>query len=105
MRNQNRRTALKNILAGSAAIGASGVLTSFTPVDQNAKLELKGNINHAVCRWCYADLSVEQLCKEAKRIGIKGIDLIGPKDWPTLKEFGLYSSMCNGAEINLIDGW
>ena len=38
-------------------------------------------------------------------MGIKAIDLVGPKDWPTLKKYGLYSSMCNGAEINLDDGW
>src|SRR5690606_11790256 len=37
--------------------------------------------------------------------GITGIDLVGPKDWPVLQKHGLYSSMCNGAEINLIDGW
>lgn len=41
----------------------------------------------------------------AKKIGIEAIDLVGPKDWPTLKKYGLDSSMCNGAEINLTDGW
>jgi hydroxypyruvate isomerase len=30
---------------------------------------------------------------------------VGPKDWPVLKKYGLDSSMCNGAEISLIDGW
>ena len=42
---------------------------------------------------------------QAKAIGITGIDLVGPKDWPILKKFGIFSSMCNGAEISLIDGW
>ena len=32
---------------------------------------LKGNINHSVCDWCYPSLSLEELCIEAKRIGIK----------------------------------
>ncbi|WP_230688236.1 hydroxypyruvate isomerase family protein [Hymenobacter jeongseonensis] len=68
-------------------------------------LALKGNINHSVCRWCYQDLSLEQLCVAAKSIGIKGIDLVGPADWPTLKKHGLDSPMCNGAEINLTDGF
>lgn len=67
--------------------------------------KLKGNINHAVCRWCYGDISVENLCRAAKEIGITGIDLVGPQDWPTLKKYGLTSSMCNGAEINLTDGF
>ena len=70
--------------------------------NQNA---LKGNINHAVCRWCYSSIPLEEFCKSAKEIGIKAIDLVGPKDWDVLKKYDLDSSMCNGAEINLIDGW
>jgi hydroxypyruvate isomerase len=106
MANTNRRSAIKSLLAGSAAIGASGMLSSFKAEEKEQMSDkLKGNINHAVCRWCYGDISVEQLCAAAKDIGIKGIDLVGPADWPTLKKYGLTSSMCNGAEINLTDGF
>jgi hydroxypyruvate isomerase len=48
---------------------------------------------------------MEEFCQGAKDIGITGIDLVGPKDWETLKKYGLYSSMCNGAEISLVDGF
>lgn len=68
-------------------------------------MPLKGNINHSVCRWCYQDMPLEQLCIEAKRIGITGIDLVGPNEWPVLKKHGLYSPMCNGAEISLTEGF
>ncbi len=85
------------------SVGAT-VLSSFD-MERNKPSELKGNINHAVCRWCYGSIPLDQLCKSAKDIGIKGIDLVGPKEWPTLQQFGLYSSMCNGAEINLVDGF
>ena len=102
-----RRTVIKNILAGSAAAGTAGALSAFASEEQQREPDktLKGNINHSVCRWCYTDLSLDQLCAAAKSIGIKGIDLVGPKDWPTLKKYGLDSSMCNGAEINLTDGF
>ncbi|WP_374951948.1 hydroxypyruvate isomerase family protein [Mucilaginibacter sp.] len=104
--NANRRLAIKNMLAGTVAISAGGMLSSFTTDQQDTvDTKLKGNINHAVCRWCFNDLSVEALCVAAKEMGIKGIDLVGPADWPTLKKHGLYSSMCNGAEINLTDGF
>ena len=73
--------------------------------DSVSALQLKGNINHSVCRWCYDSIPFEQFCKEIKEIGIKAIDLVGPKDWETMKKYGLYSSMCNGAEINLVDGF
>ncbi len=105
MGNQNRRVAIKNILAGATALSATGVLTAFCAEADSPEGALKGNINHSVCRWCFSDLSVDELCAAAKKIGIKAIDLVGPKDWPTLKKYGLHSTMCNGAEINLIDGW
>ncbi|MDQ1139953.1 hypothetical protein [Pedobacter agri] len=105
--NLNRRNALKNIIAGTAAIGVSSGLATFAMDQSNKKntASLKGNVNHSVCRWCFNTLDVETLCTEAKKIGIKGIDLVGPKDWPILKKHGLESTMCNGAEINLVDGF
>ncbi|MNK24974.1 Hydroxypyruvate isomerase [compost metagenome] len=102
--NLSRRTALKNIVAGTAALGVSAAIPAFA-LEQTKSTMLKGNINHSVCRWCFGKMELDDLCIEAKKIGIKAIDLVGPKDWPTLKKHGLYSSMCNGAEINLVDGW
>ncbi|OKS85574.1 hydroxypyruvate isomerase family protein [Mucilaginibacter polytrichastri] len=103
----NRRSVIKNILAGTAALSVTGVLSTFkaeaAAMDQHAPL--KGNINHSACRWCYNDIPLDDLCKNAKEIGLKGIDLVGPKEWPVLKKYGLYSPMCNGAEINLTDGF
>ena len=101
--NPSRRRAIKNMMMSSVAIGA---LSSFyTEESKEIKSALKGNINHAVCRWCYSGIPMEDFCKSAKEIGIKGIDLVGPADWPMLQKYGLYSSMCNGAEINLVDGF
>lgn len=92
-------------MGGAAAISAAPLLTSFDISDDKTLLHLKGNINHSACRWCYNSIPLEEFCAAAKKIGLKGIDLVGPKDWPTLKKYGLYSSMCNGAEINLVDGF
>lgn len=106
--NQNRRSAIKNIIAGTATLSAGAMLTGFASdpqQQQQQETKLKGNINHAVCRWCYGSISLDDLCKASKDMGIKGIDLVGPKEWPTLKKYGLTSSMCNGAEIGLNQGW
>ncbi len=100
----NRRAVLKNILAGSAAVAAGGGLSSFT-TDTKEPYQLKGNIQHSVCRWCFNGLSLDELCVAAKEIGLVGIDLVGPKDWDTLKKHGLISTMCNGAELGLTKGW
>ncbi len=91
----------------TAALTATGSLSGFAQNEQKmeAAYSLKGNINHSVCRWCFNDLSVEELCVAAKGMGLKGIDLVGPKDWPILQKHGLVSTMCNGAEISLTQGW
>lgn len=103
--NQNRRSAIKSILAGSAAITTTGMLTSFSQTPKEETYRLKGNVNHSVCRWCYSSLSLEELCVAAKGIGMTAIDLVGPEDWPVLKKHGLYSSMCNGAGMGIEKGW
>jgi hydroxypyruvate isomerase len=105
--NQNRRSAIKNIVAGTAAITATGMLSSFKKEEMQEQVsdKLKGNINHSVSPWCYSGYTLDQLCVISKEIGITGVDLCGPKDWPTLQKHGLYSPMCNGAEINLTDGF
>lgn len=104
---QDRRSAIRNIVAGTAAITTAGMLSSFKK-EENREMpadRLKGNINHSVSPWCYHELTLGELCAVSKDIGITGVDLCGPKDWPVLQKFGLYSSMCNGAEINLTDGF
>ncbi|HEY0896533.1 MAG TPA: TIM barrel protein [Sphingobacteriaceae bacterium] len=91
-------------MAGTLAVSTPGVFSAL-PAHAGTSRGLKGNINHSVCRWCYEFLPLEELCKVAAEIGLKGIDLVGPKDWPVLKKHGLESTMCNGAEISLTEGW
>jgi hydroxypyruvate isomerase len=59
-------------------------------------LNLKGNINHSVCRWCYDSLSLEELCSEAKKLGIKSIDLVESKDFKILHQYNLDCGMVYG---------
>lgn len=104
----SRRQALKTLMTGAATISLSPS-DVFASVEKDADGSLfaprKGNIRHAVCRWTFSQLSLDELCTAAKGMGIEAIDLVGPADWPTLKNYGLHSSMCNGAEINLTDGF
>src|SRR6185436_7603212 len=106
MKNKlSRRNALKQLALGSVAISSSTALASFTGTSQENHNKLKGNINHSVCWWTYNFMPLEELCGIVKKIGFTAIDLVGPKDWPTLQQYGIYSSMCNGAEISLTKGW
>jgi hydroxypyruvate isomerase len=99
-----RRESIKQIVAGAAAVGAGSFLPAMAAENQMF-VKLKGNINHSACRWCYQSVPLEEFCAAAKKIGMVGIDLVGPADWPVLQKYNLISTMCNGAEINLVDGW
>ena len=83
------------------------MLSSFKEKENinDSQLKLKGNINHSVCAWCYSKMTIEELCLGVKKIGFSAIDLVGPKDWPILQKHGIFSSMCNGAEIGLTNGF
>lgn len=100
-----RRHIIRNLFTGSAAIAVAPLRSLAGEVKTVGTTALKGNIRHSVCRWCFNDLPIDQLCKTATELGLTGIDLVGPKDWPVLKQHNLISTMCNGAEISLVKGW
>jgi len=79
-------------------------LASKTNNDEK-EFALKNNINHSVCQWCFKDIPLEDFLKTLNELGVKAIDLIGPKDWPLLNKYDIHCSMCNGAEISLTEGW
>ena len=104
--SNSRRSAMKKLIAGSVAATTAGLWS--IPAEGKAQMNntIKGkNINHSVCRWTFSDFSLEELCQTVKSIGFSAIDLVGPAEWDILKKYDVDSSMCNGAEINLVDGW
>ena len=101
--NINRRKAIKVMALGSSAMALPNLVSSRESFSDSNPL--KGNVNHSVCQWCYGDIPLEVLAREAKKLGLVGIDLIGPDSWDILKKYDLDSTMCNGAELNLVDGF
>lgn len=102
----SRRGAIK-MLAGSAAVTLAGTSMAHrvTAAEAGMKTELKGKINHSVCRWCYSSIQLEDLCKSAKEIGIASIELTGPEEWPVLQKYGLTSALPWGAGKGIVDGF
>lgn len=92
---------------GTAAATAIGISAYPTQNLNNSKekFQLKHRINHSVCRWCFNEIPLEDFLKLLNELGVKNLDLVGPKDWPLLQKYGINSSMCNGAEISLTEGW
>ncbi len=93
-----RREMLSAALAGTTAIGMSisgGISFGGTMI--------AGRLKQSVCRWCYNRIPLDDFAKAVAGMGIVGIDLIGPNDWPTVKKYGLTPTMTSGAG-NIIDG-
>jgi len=105
--NLRRREVLKQITLTSLGFPLFNKLKikSQKNYKRSNRMNRKGNINHSVCKWCYDEILLEEFAVNVKSMGITGIDLIGPKEWPILKKYNLTSSMCNGAEISLTEGW
>ncbi len=90
--------------AGSLGLATAGSLSSFSCNEVPDKL--KGAINHSVCYWTHNFLSLDELCAVVKNIGFNAIDLLTPKEWPTVQKHGITCSMCYTAgKISLTEGW
>ena len=50
-------------------------------ITETEKMDLKGNINHSACRWCYNKIPLDELCEAAKNMGLKAIDLLNPPEY------------------------
>lgn len=64
----------------------------------------KGKLKQSVCNGVFGrQMAFEDRCKMAAELGVQGYDLIGPKDWPTLKKYGLVPTMANGGGGTIAD--
>jgi len=83
----------------AAAFSAGGAEQGLiaAPAQQSIEGVVKnGRINHSVCYWCYNSIKLPEFAPAARKMGLKAIDLIEPKDFPVLKENGLICSMTSG---------
>jgi hydroxypyruvate isomerase len=62
------------------------------------KVARKGRIKQAVTRGVFrgTNFSMEEMCREAARLGALGFDLVGPSEFPVLKKYGLLPTMVPG---------
>jgi len=95
------RISRRNVLQIAAGIGAAGAsaLAVASCGAANKRVETvvtKGRIKQSIAYWCYEKhWSLEQTCRIAKQLGCKSIELVEPKHWPMLKEYGLVCAIAN----------
>ena len=98
--NFNRRKLLRNASA-AAAVAVVGPNVTWAGSELN-RMVTKGRIKQSVSKWCYGKFSLEELCVAGAKLGLKGIDLLGPDSFATLKKHGLICTMTSGGG-NIID--
>jgi len=98
----NRKQALKTIAATAASAMALPQLAKGMNVLDS---DLKNNINHSVCQWCYGSIPLEDFAKSAKEIGLKSIELLGPNQWAIVQKHGLTCAMANVTDLGLNKGF
>jgi hydroxypyruvate isomerase len=92
-----RRDAVK---AAATALAASSLSERLTAADAKSS----GRVNHSVCKWCYPKISVEDLAVAGKQFGLASIELLGPADWPVLKQHGLTCAMASNPVVDGLGG-
>lgn len=114
--NMSRRSAVKKLSGGAAALATVGTFRGRIMGSDSQPVEkLKGGIHHSVSAWCYgrlfnkdkdkpAPMSFEDFCRECRAMGIESVELLGPGEWPTVAKTGMTCAMCNGPD-SIGYGW
>ncbi len=89
-----RRSVFQTLNAG-LALAAAGRMVHAAPA---------GRLKQSAARWCFGKIPLEDLCRASAEMGLVGLDLIDPPDWPTLRKYGLTPTMVPGAG-QIAQGW
>ena len=95
--NINRR----RFLEASAAVGALASLETRLTAEERAS---GGTLNHSVCKWCYGQISLDELCAEGKKFGLQSVELLEPKQIDTVKKHGMTCALMSFPVAERADG-
>ncbi len=83
----------REFLAGTAttlALLQSGLWPSL------GQAASKGRLKQSVARWCFDSIPIEPLCAALLEMGVTGMDLVGPADWPVCRKYGITPAIILG---------
>jgi hydroxypyruvate isomerase len=76
---------------------------ALAPVGRGAPATA-GRLKQSVARWCFPKIGLDDLCRAGAEMGLGGIDLVNPEDWPVIRKYGLVPAMTPGAG-SIPEGW
>ncbi|TVR16508.1 MAG: twin-arginine translocation signal domain-containing protein [Balneolaceae bacterium] len=104
MNQSTKRISRRDMIKGSALLSASLAAGLSVPASSLASAsakheakERKGRIKQLLVSWTYMyfaeNWTLDELCQAAVNLGIDGIELVGPAEWPTMQRYGLVCGM------------
>ena len=89
----NRRKAIATLAAGTGA-------TLVRPLRSYSAEPMlsppRARIRQSVCRWPYQGIALDELCRQAKAIGLESVELLTENEWPVATRLGLTCAMAMG---------
>jgi hydroxypyruvate isomerase len=82
----------------------ASAVAALVPASMRSAPASVGRLKQSLARWCYAKIGIDDLCRAAADMGITGMDLVAPEDWPICRKYGITPSMVQGAGT-FNDGW
>ena len=79
--------------ASAASLGALAAIASGVDRLDAAPPPRTARLRQAVSRWPYRAIPLPEFCRAAREMGIAGIDLLQPEEWPVVRDAGLVCSM------------
>lgn len=86
-----RKIDRRKVLTGAAAVGAAAILPAAATAQE--KPMLNGRIRQSVVYWCFNAMGdrwdLERMCRVARDLGCRSVELAPPDQWKVLQKFGL----------------
>jgi len=86
---------MKRLVTRREVIGASAAALAGLAVGSANRLTAQplNRLKQSVSRWPYRSIPLADFCRAGKAMGLSGIDLLAPEDWPIVRQHGLVCSM------------
>ena len=100
-----RRSAITRLARTSAVAVTAASLAQRLFAATAAAPVTKGRVHHSVCKWCYPNISLDDLCVAGKSFGLTSVELLNPgEEFATLKKHGLTCAMVSNPVIDKLGG-
>ena len=101
----NRRQMIGSTVGVTAATATGLTTNGVFAASVSSAGKLKGNIHHSVSQWCYGNIPLEEFAKACFDMGLESIELLGEKDWATVKKYGLKCAVGYATDYGIPKGF